>query len=610
MRIALVIPPLLQHNSPYPAVPVLTGFLRQQGYSVVQHDFSIEFIHRFLTPEYIRLAAEKAKKLVKHDERMSFFVESADDYASTITEVLTFLQGRRHELAWRIAARTFLPEGPYFAQSLYDEEGNDNSMLDVAFGSMGDTEKARYLASLYLDDLTCLMSTALDHGFGLARLEEPLALSLPTMAPLLERLKKRTISDDIIDAMTEEMLRADKPDFLGLSVPFPGTLYGAFRIAQKTRGLSPSTKIVLGGGYVNSELRNIEDKRIFDYFDAICFDEGFTPWMQLLENKLSPASSSRPGGKWRVLTKEGLYGGELDFTRDASLLAPDYDGLDLSRYFSVIEMPNKLQRIWSDGFWMKMQLASGCYWHRCAFCDLDLEYICHYAPAKAADVVDAMQRLVKQTGKTGFHFVDEALSPALVRGICKELIQRKMHVAWWGNIRFDASYDDELAQLMADAGCIAVTGGLECANDRLLKLMNKGITLASARKAFLAFKEAGILVHAYLMYAFPTETQAEALGALKFVRDCFADGLLHSAFWHRFALTAHSPIAQSPEKYGITLLPQKLDGPRFALNEIPFSEPNAPDWNHIGRALEKALYNYMLGLGLELPVKKWLVVSG
>ena len=608
MKISLVIPPLLQHNSPYPAVPVLAGFLRRQGHEVAQHDFSIEFIHRFLAPDNIRLAAPKAKKLAKNDERMGFFVESADDYASTVTEVLAFLQGKRNELAWRIAARTFLPEGPYFAQSLYDEEGNDNGLLDEAFGTMGDTEKARYLASLYLDDLTYLMSNALDSGFGLARLEEPLALSLPTMAPLLERLKRSTPSDDIIDAMTEEMLRTDKPDYLGLSVPFPGTLYGAFRIAQKTRELSPHTKIVLGGGYVNSELRNVEDKRIFEFFYYLCFDEGFTPWMQILDGKLSPAPSPRPGGKWRVLTKEGLFGGELDFTRDASLLAPNYEGLDLSRYFSVIEMPNKLHRIWSDGFWMKMQLASGCYWHRCAFCDLDLEYICHYAPARASDVVDAMQRLVEQTGKTGFHFVDEALSPALVRGICKELIQRKMHVSWWGNIRFDASYDDELAQLMADAGCIAVTGGLECANDRLLKLMNKGITLASARKAFLAFKEAGILVHAYLMYAFPTETQAEALGALHFVRDCFAEGLLHSAFWHRFALTAHSPIAQSPEQFGITLLPQKLNGSRFALNEIPYSEPNAPDWNHIGRALEKALYNYMLGLGLDIPVKKWLAV--
>ena len=240
MRISLIIPPLLQHNSPYPAVPVLAGFLRRHGHEVAQHDFSIEFIHRFLTPDNIRLAAAKAQKLAKCDDQMAFFTESADDYASTITEVLAFLQGQRNELAWRIAARTFLPEGPSFARSLYDEEGNDNGLLDDAFGTVGDTEKARYLASLYLDDLTGFMASALDSGFGLARLEEPLALSLPTMLPLLERLKRRTISDDIIDAMVDEMLRTDKPEFLGLSVPFPGTLYGAFRIAQRVKKLSPA----------------------------------------------------------------------------------------------------------------------------------------------------------------------------------------------------------------------------------------------------------------------------------------------------------------------------------------------------------------------------------
>ena len=606
MKIALVNPPLLQHNSPYPAIPVLTGFLRSKGFDVQQFDFSIAFIHRLLTPETIRLAAQKAQPLASGDEKLAFFLESAEEYADTILDVLDFLKGGHPELAWRIVARDFLPEGPYFAQSLYDEEGNDNGILEDAFGKLGCTEKARYLASLYLDDLSSFLTATLTPGIGLAKYEEALALSLPTLDKLLEQLKLPSFGDSILEAMTDEMLDKARPDFLGLSVPFPGTLFGAFKIAERTRRLSPRTQIVLGGGYVNSELRNLEDRRVFDYFDFICYDEGFTPWMQILNGDLSPAETERPGGKYRIRTRDGLFGGKEDYSGEASLLAPDYGGLDLSNYFSVMEMPNQLQRIWSDGFWMKMQVASGCYWHRCAFCDLDLDYICRYRPARAADIVDAMERLARQTGRRGFHFVDEALSPVLVKGICHELIQRKLHFSWWGNIRFDASYTLELAQLMADAGCIAVTGGLECANDRLLKLMNKGITLASARKAFLAFREAGILVHAYLMYAFPTETEAEALEALRFVRDCFAEGLLHSAYWHRFALTAHSPIAQHPDHFGITLLPETLDGPRFALNEIPYSEPTAPDWNRIGQALDKALYNYMLGLGLNLPVKKWL----
>jgi radical SAM superfamily enzyme YgiQ (UPF0313 family) len=305
-----------------------------------------------------------------------------------------------------------------------------------------------------------------------------------------------------------------------------------------------------------------------------------------------------------VLTKDGWQ--SLPHC-DASppMLVPDYDGLDLSKYLSIVEMPNPLHRIWTDGVWLKMQLAQGCYWHKCAFCDLALDYIGRYEPGKATDIVDAMERLMEKTGRRGFHFVDEAVAPALLRAVSEEILKRGLSPVWWGNIRFDKNFTPELTELMASAGCIAVTGGLECANDRLLKLMNKGITLATARAAFEAFTSAGIMVHAYLMYGFPTETRDEAIGALEFVRQCFADGILQSAFWHRFALTAHSGIARNPKQFGITIDKMKISGPRFALNEIAYHEEKAPDWEAIGQVLRTALYNYMLGRGLDMSARQW-----
>ncbi len=606
MKIALVTPPLLQPNTPYTAIPVLANFLRSRGYDVVQRDFSIEVLLKVLTPKVIVKAADAAKAMKKRDEALDFFIESADDYARTITDVIEFLQNKRPELAWRIASRTFLPEGPFFAKSLSQNDDDGESALLSAFGTMGTTDKAKYLASLYLDDVASFIAATIAPDFGFAKYAEHLSLALDDFSALEKRLESHDIIDGFIDELSAKLME-ENADFVGVTVPFPGTLYGAFRIAATIRRLSPRTKLILGGGYVNSELRSLSDKRVFSYFDYVCYDEGLQPWLAILEDRLKESDATAPGGCSRVLSKDGLH--SFAESKSPPLLVPDYTGLDLSNYFSVIEMPNRMHSIWTDGVWLKMQLAQGCYWHRCAFCDLALDYICRYEPAAPKEIADAMERLMAETGKSGFHFVDEAVSPALLRGLCEELVGRRLNAVWWGNIRFDRQFTPELAELMADAGCIAVTGGLECANDRLLRLMNKGITLASAHAALEAFSNAGIMVHSYLMYGFPSQTEEEAFSALRFVRDCFAEGILHSAFWHRFALTAHSPIAAKPDKFGIRIPPVKHKGPRFALNELPFEEPEAPDWERIGKALSAAVYNYMLGLGLDWPVRKWLRIT-
>ena len=609
MDLLLITPPLLQLNTPYPATAVLLKLLRAHGFSVFQRDISLEFALKVFTPEIIRQAAIEAAKLKNPSDPMTFFLDSAEDYARTVLDVVAFLQGVRPELAWRISTRTFLPEGPFFNQLSETEDDDEEENLETYFGLMGVQDRAKFLASLYMDDLSSYMNEALDRNFMFGKYGESLAISLPSFEPIYRQLtrKNSTILETLLDDMATTLLAEGHPRFIGFSIPFPGTLYGAFRIARKIRELAPDTKIIFGGGYVNSELRDMEDKRVFDYVDYISYDEGLQPLLAILKDELVPACEGdgcpRLGHR-RVLTKSGWM--SLPHCAPSpAMLVPDYDGLDLSKYLSIVEMLNPLHRIWTDGVWLKMQLAQGCYWHKCAFCDLALDYIGRYEPGKASEIVDAMEELMEKTGRRGFHFVDEAVAPALLRAVSEEILRRGLSPVWWGNIRFDRNFTPELAELMSNAGCIAVTGGLECANDRLLKLMNKGITLATARAAFEAFSSAAIMVHAYLMYGFPTETRDEAIGALEFVRQCFADGVLQSAFWHRFALTAHSGIAREPERFGIAIEKMEINGPRFALNEIAYHEAKAPDWDAIGKILKIALYNYMQGRGLDMPARQW-----
>ena len=546
-RILLLTPPFVQLNTPYPATAQLVGWLASLGVEAEQRDLSIE-----VALEVLRSYGEQP----------------------LTDEVIEFLQGRAPDDAETLSEPGYLPEGPAFESLAPD--GSGLTRADV----LGDDprNRAKVLCSLFLDDIAAAIKDEVDPDFGFSRYAEQLGTSVPDFGAVLRRLRRRSPVDRILEERTAAALRDCRPTVVGVTCPFPGTLLGAFRIARTVRRIAPHVRLVLGGGYVNTELRAMDDPRIGRFFDYVMYDEGYGPWCELL----------------------GISAAVPPFVR------PSYRGLDLSQYIDLAETANPMHRLWSDGRWLKIQLARGCYWHKCTFCDVTLDYIkCFQAP-QASTVVDAMEALAAETGESGFHFTDEAIPPKLARDLSREIARRKFKCRWWGNVRFDSSYTPELARLMARAGCIAVTGGLECATDRLLRLMNKGITLASARGALKAFSSAGILVHAYLMYAFPTQTEKEAHAALRYVRDRFREGSVQSAFFHRFALTVHSPIAREPGKYGI-IVPE-IARPRhrvFAVNEIPYEEPGAPDWDRIGRGLKLALYNYMLGLGLDLPVCDW-----
>ncbi len=434
--------------------------------------------------------------------------------------------------------------------------------------------EAKLEASRVIDSLALAIRDQIDPGFGFSRYAEKISAQASDFGEVEKLVKRRGVMDRFLERRLDEAIEGTNPTVIGVTCPFPGTLVAAFKIARRVKKRWPGMRIALGGGFVSTELREMNDPRPRKYFDEFLFDEGYAPMMKLM--------GRRP-------------------KRVPAFVEPSYDGIDWGEYFDVVETENPMHRLWSVGRWRKLQMARGCYWHRCAFCDVKLPYINCFEAPDAKEIVDAMERVGTQV-----HFVDEAMPPSLVRKVSEEIIRRKLDCAWWGNVRFDSAWTPELCRLMAKAGCIAVTGGLECADDRLLELMVKGITLDSAEKALKAFRKAGIMVHAYLMYGFPTETEEEALGALEFVRGLFKRDLVQSAFWHRFALTVHSPIYREAEKFGLEVDDAPPPKRLFARNEIAFTEKGAPDWDTVGRALDLALYNYHEGRGLDKDAKFWL----
>ncbi len=601
MRVLLITPPMTQLNTPYPATAYLTGFLRSRGVDAVQADPALELVLRLFSRAGLTRIWEELKPRKAQADSVAHFLSHYNEYVATVDSVIRFLQGRDPSLALRIVGREFLPEGPAF--EALEQMGD----VEWAFGALGIQDRAKYLASLYVDDLAALVRDGIDSRFGLSRYAEKLAASTPTFEPLRRALNsaRPTLVDRILEEITAELVAHYRPAVVCMTAPFPGNVYGAFRMAKTIKSLAPATRLILGGGYVNTELRELSEPQVFDFFDFITLDDGEKPLQCILEH----LRGARPIDKLlRTYVREDgrvhykTCNSEHDIPhRDIG--TPTYDGLPLDRYLSIFEMLNPMHRIWSDGRWNKLTLAHGCYWKKCNFCDVTLDYIGRYDAASADLLVDRIEAIVRETGQTGFHFVDEAAPPAVLRALAERLLERKVTITWWGNIRFEKTFTPELCALLARSGCVAVSGGLEVASDRLLKLMQKGVTVEQVARVTKAFSDAGVMVHAYLMYGFPTQTEQETVDALERVRQLFEAGCIQSAYWHRFSATIHSPIGREPAKFGIKLL--SAPEVSFARNDLSFEDPTGCDHDRLGEGLRKALYNFMHGVGFDADVRTW-----
>jgi radical SAM superfamily enzyme YgiQ (UPF0313 family) len=607
LRVLSLIPPMTQLNTPYPSTAYLTGFLRSRGITAAQEDLALALVLRMLSPDGLQHVREAiASAEASGSPRVQAFMAQFDHYHRTVGPTVAFLQGQDSTLAHRIAGRHYLPEGERFVSLDAFEEGDDGAdPMAWAFGALGVQDRARHIATLYLNDLADVLRDAIDARFEFVRYAESLAMSQPTFEPLAAALAAPA---NLLDATLRELTLAavarHEPSVVLVSVPFPGAVYAAFRIAQAIKARHPQIRTVLGGGYVNTELRELGEPRVFDYFDYVTLDAGERPVLALLEHLQGQRGAQRLVRTF--LRSDGAVRyvnfAEPDVPFD-DVGTPTWDGLPLAQYLSLLDMLNPMHRLWSDGRWNKLTVAHGCYWKKCSFCDVSLDYISRYDAATATTLVDRVQAIVAETGQRGFHFVDEAAPPKSLKALAVELQRRQVDITWWGNIRFEKTFTPALCQQLADSGCIAISGGLEVASDRLLTLMQKGVSVAQVARVTKGFADAGVLVHAYLMYGFPTQTVQDTVDALEYVRQLFGHGCIHSGFFHRFACTVHSPVGQRPQDFGVTLLP--LPPGNFAKNDIGFVDPTGTDHDRLGVGLKKAIYNYMHGVGLDDDVRLW-----
>lgn len=597
-EVLLITPPFVQLSSPYPATAFLAGVLKQEGYQTTQLDLSILtalrlFSRKGLTELFEEIEAALSDEQIDHSEILSEYLGAKENYLNTIDAVILFLQGRYPQLSYKINSRAYLPEGPRFK----------NDSLQKHAKQIDSQDDAVHLASLYLDDLVDLCRNTVLPDFGLSSYRESAASKNFSFSEIKNAFQKR----DLITSYVEELLRQQTfPNYLcvGITVPFPGCLYMALKIADWLKRFHPEIPIVMGGGYVNTNLRYLKDPDFFKWIHFLTLDDGELPFLRILaylSGKIDQTELVRT-----YFLSEGTLcfseNGQLNYTKPYT---PDYQGLkgQLKLYFSLKESTNPMHALWSQSLYLKLRMAHGCYHHRCSFCDTNLDYIYSYQAESAEHLVEQVEQIIAETGARNFHFVDEAMPPVLLKRFSLLILQKKLDIVWWGNIRFDLAFVSDLPLLMKRAGCIAVTGGLESANNRILKQMNKFTTIETIVRVCSQFSEAGVLVHGYLIYGFPTETIEETIHSLEIIRQMFQKKILHSAYFHRFSLTIHSSIYKEPEKYGIHKKEGRLTA--FSNNDWEYKETNPRKVDQIAKNLTKALYNFNYRNCLEKPITSW-----
>ena len=592
----LITPPFTQLNTAYPATAYIKGFLESKNVKATQLDLSIELFTAVFTKEFIDAIFKQADLL--GNKELPLVYNQKEEYINKVESVMSYLRVQEVTAAYQIVHQEYLPQG--HRRIKLDKD------LTTEFGKLGILDKAKHIATLFVEELGDFINANVDEFFSFTRYAEQIARAASSFDTIASYLQyETTLIEDEMLYLLEEQLQKDTYDLVCFTVPFPGNLFSALRCAQFIKEKYPHLKTAMGGGYCNTELRRLSDPRIFNCIDFISLDDGEGPLLKItefLDGKIGADALERT---YICKDNEVVYVNKIPNTifHHKNLPAPSYIGLPTDKYLSFLDVMNPMHRMWSDGKWNKLTISHGCYWKQCSFCDVTLDYIGNYQNTTAEDLVNKIEKIMSETGITGFHFVDEAAPPKMLRALANTLIERKVYITWWTNIRFEKTFTPELCSLLSKSGCIAVTGGLEVASDRLLAKMKKGVDIAQVAKVTKAFSNENIMVHAYLMFGFPTETAQETIDSLEVVRQLFQSNCIQSAFWHQFACTSHSPVGKNPEAFEINITGPKFEG--FAENDLYHEDPTGATHHLYSEGLNSALNNYLNYKGFEIPLQKY-----
>lgn len=618
MDVIIIQPPIVQLNTAYPSGAYLSAFFRKQGCNVKWFDLNIALFHKIFSREGLTklfelsqsAALKKARDaLSKNDEatwsNIMAYLSMSPLWCRWIDSIVHILQDGTDISTREICHRfVFSPDVPRGSRMNRWLENLDHELS---------TDDARFLASLAIADLGDYITAVFDPQFSLVRYAESITVSETSFAQIERSIDSPVLTvfyEEVLQELSHEIPSGSNP-LICISIPFAGTFAAALYTGRFMKKLTAGKAFIsAGGGFINTELRECNEAALGRYFDSLSYDRGYGSYLDYMSR--TGLSINEPVYKMRLFTEEGISepkeNDEAIMKQEDELtssIIPDFSDIDFRLYPRMIDDINPMQRMWSDGAWVKAYLAHGCYWHKCAFCDTTLDYVHSYKMTKINELFEGLNRQCREKGVRGIHFVDEAMPPSAIKQFAALNSKQDVPLTFWGNVRFERIYTRDAAELFAFGGLAGVSGGIEIATGSGLDEINKGTDLDSIVSACCAFKEAGILVHAYMIFGYWKETPQDLINSMETLRQFYQAGLLDSSFWHKFTLTRHSRVYDEYKK-GLhkELHPLEIkDAGLFAKNALHFEGEEKSEKYSYG--LNAALQSWMHGEKLHTPVNRW-----
>lgn len=625
MNVLIITPPLVQLNAPYPSGAYLKSFFKDLGHNAKWLDLSIELVHEIFSHSGLArlfdLTEEKAMKLAakaesEGDEETALnlrrYVLQSDLWINWIDDIVKILcdgtDVSTREICHKFMFSPNVPRGARMENYIANLDREPNA------------DDTRNLATMALADLADYITVVFDREFSLVRYAESITVNETSFSEIEKSIDSPVLKEFYARVLerTVGSLNIEENTLVCISVPFAGTFTSALFTGRWLKEKFGSRFFIsFGGGFVNTELRDIDDTALGRYTDSLSYDRGYGSYKAWFDSgafenftdesiykmtRIVPCSDGSVRIIKAIHESSACEKFENEITESN---VPDYSDIDFSKYPRVADDTNPMQRLWSDGAWMKAYLAHGCYWHRCAFCDTTLDYVSSYRMTRTENLYKSLSRQLKEHGNRGIHFVDEAMPPKAMVKFADLALADRQNFSWWGNIRFEKVFTRDMADFMAAGGLIGVSGGIEIATGSGLDSISKGTDINSIVKACCAFKEAGILVHAYMIYGYFGETEQDTINSMETLRQLYAAGLLDSCFWHKFVLTRHSRIYSEWKegKYPDLKPVEPKNAGIFAKNGLHFEGENR--LAKFGDGLNASLQAWMHGEKLSMSVNKW-----
>ncbi|MFB9905618.1 B12-binding domain-containing radical SAM protein [Allokutzneria oryzae] len=488
LPVTLVFPPSADPSLPHGALPLLGAVLRRAGHDEVElRDLNLEVFDQLLRPEPLARAAEGRHRDV------------AIDVVTNITEARRIL---------RDPVDFYDPAKLLYAKRIFHLAG------DLITAGQPESSFGKYSYSSASYDSYEEVAHAVDTETG------PLGAWYRDVAV--------------------PSLLARKPRVIGLSVPYFSQLVPAFLLAEEIRRQDPGVHITCGGPVITWGREVLTaDPRFGRWLDSFFVGEADETFLEFVD----ALAEDRDLGKVRNVVR--YVGGEVREQLDPTyqlhldwLPAPDYTMLPLGDYFA----PKRV---------ICMMPTRGCYFNRCAFCNYAFIKLAPYRMRSPKLIAEDVAAVVQATGEDVFSFEADVMLPMHLRSLSEALLERQVDISWHGVARFEKGFTPEVFATMREAGCVRLYMGLESANERVLKAMDKGTTPQRMAEILAMCHTAGISVEAGVFSDFPSETAAEAEDTYRFVHE--HRHVIGRADAGTFRLLKGAPIADEPELYGITV---------------------------------------------------------